>query len=56
MRGLRHGPYRPDMVMLDDIENDKNVESKEQRDKTEAWVKKVVLPLGRPTAPWMCST
>ncbi len=48
MRGLRHGPYRPDMVMLDDIENDKNVESKEQRDKTEAWVKKVVLPLGPP--------
>jgi predicted phage terminase large subunit-like protein len=48
MRGLRHGPYRPDMVMLDDIENDENVRSKEQRDKVEAWVKKVVLPLGPP--------
>lgn len=48
MRGLRHGPYRPDMVFLDDIENDENVRSKEQRDKVEAWVKKVVLPLGPP--------
>ncbi|MDR3370684.1 phage terminase large subunit [Rhodoferax sp.] len=48
MRGLRHGPYRPDLVMLDDIENDENVRSKEQRDKVEQWVKKVVLPLGPP--------
>jgi len=48
MRGLRHGPHRPDLVMLDDIENDENVRSKEQRDKNEAWVKKVVLPLGPP--------
>ena len=48
MRGLRHGPHRPDLVFLDDIENDENVRSKEQRDKLEAWVKKVVLPLGPP--------
>jgi predicted phage terminase large subunit-like protein len=48
MRGLRHGPYRPDMVFLDDIENDENVRSKEQRDKTQSWVQKVVLPLGPP--------
>ncbi|WP_198086617.1 phage terminase large subunit [Variovorax sp. E3] len=48
MRGLRHGPHRPDFVWLDDIENDENVRSKEQRDKREAWIKKVVLPLGPP--------
>lgn len=48
MRGLRHGPHRPGFVLLDDIENDENVRSKEQRDKTEAWVKKVVMPLGPP--------
>ena len=48
MRGLRHGPHRPDMVFLDDIENDENVRSKEQRDKLEAWLKKVVLNLGPP--------
>lgn len=48
MRGLRHGPHRPDLVFLDDIENDQNVQSKEQRDKIEKWVQKTVLPLGPP--------
>ncbi len=48
MRGLRHGPYRPDLVFLDDIENDENVRSKEQRDKLERWLTKVVLNLGPP--------
>jgi len=48
MRGLRHGPHRPDLVILDDIENDQNVLSKEQRDKLEKWVQKVVLNLGPP--------
>ena len=48
MRGLRHGPYRPDLVFLDDIENDENVVSKEQRDKRHRWVIKTVLNLGPP--------
>lgn len=48
MRGLRHGAYRPDLVFLDDIENDENVRSKEQRDKLENWVLKTVLNLGPP--------
>ncbi|MBF0185987.1 MAG: phage terminase large subunit [Magnetococcales bacterium] len=48
MRGLRHGPYRPDLVILDDLENDQNVLSRNQRDKTEAWVNKAVLKLGPP--------
>lgn len=47
LRGLRHGPYRPDLVVLDDIENDENVRKPEQRDKVEAWLKKTVLPLGQ---------
>ncbi|EDT7807114.1 phage terminase large subunit [Salmonella enterica subsp. enterica serovar Oranienburg] len=46
LRGLRHGPYRPDLVILDDIENDENVQSPEQRDKLDSWLKKTVLPLG----------
>lgn len=46
MRGLRHGPYRPDLVLLDDIENDENVRNPAQRDKLENWLKKTVLPLG----------
>ena len=40
MRGLRHGPHRPDLVICDDLENDENVRSPEQRDKLESWVKK----------------
>ncbi|MCW5300899.1 hypothetical protein DXT88_22255 [Herbaspirillum lusitanum] len=48
MRGIRHGPYRPDLVVLDDIENDENVQQKAQRDKTERWMKRTVLPLGPP--------
>jgi predicted phage terminase large subunit-like protein len=46
MRGLRHGPHRPDLVLLDDIENDDNVRNPTQRDKLENWLKKTVLPLG----------
>lgn len=46
LRGLRHGPYRPDLTILDDIENDEQVRSPEQRDKIENWVKRTVLALG----------
>ncbi|MFA5080290.1 MAG: hypothetical protein WC472_01555 [Candidatus Paceibacterota bacterium] len=38
MRGLRHREYRPDVLIVDDIENIKSVRSKEQRDKTERWL------------------
>lgn len=46
LRGLRHGPYRPDLAILDDIENDEQVRNPEQRDKLLSWVTKTVLPLG----------
>ncbi|AKE61136.1 phage protein [Citrobacter amalonaticus Y19] len=46
LRGLRHGPYRPDLAVLDDIENDELVRNPEQRDKLDNWLKKTVLPLG----------
>jgi len=46
LRGLRHGPYRPDLAVLDDIENDEQVRNPEQRDKLQAWLSKTVLPLG----------
>lgn len=46
LRGLRHGAYRPDLVVLDDIENDEQVRNPEQRDKLESWLKRTVLPLG----------
>ncbi len=46
LRGLRHGPYRPDLAVLDDIENDEQVRNPDQRDKLDSWLKKTVLPLG----------
>lgn len=46
IRGRRHGPWRPDLVILDDVENDENVESPKQRDKLEKWISKAVLKLG----------
>lgn len=46
LRGLRHGPYRPDLVVMDDIENDEQVRNPEQRDKLQSWVSKTILPLG----------
>ncbi|WP_434777681.1 phage terminase large subunit [Neisseria sp. Ec49-e6-T10] len=46
LRGLRHGPWRPDLVVGDDIENDEQVRSPEQRDKLQDWLNKTVLKLG----------
>ncbi|MGB1238762.1 MAG: phage terminase large subunit [Pseudomonadales bacterium] len=48
MRGWRFGPHRPDLILLDDIENDENVRKKDQRDKLQAWLKKAVMKLGPP--------
>jgi len=48
LRGFRHGAQRPDLVIADDLENDENVKSPEQRGKLEAWLDKTVEPLGPP--------
>lgn len=48
VRGHRHGAHRAGLIFLDDIENDENVKSKEQRDDTYKWVTKAVLPMGPP--------
>lgn len=46
LRGRRHGPHRPDLVVGDDLENDEQVRSPEQRDKLEKWFQRAVLNLG----------
>ncbi len=48
LHGVRHGTQRPDIVFLDDLENDENVKSPEQRDKLERWIDRAVDPLGPP--------
>ncbi len=48
LRGMKHGPHRPDLVFLDDLENDENVRQKAQRDKDEKFVLSAVLGLAGP--------
>ena len=43
MRGLRYGAHRPDLVIVDDLENDEAVMTPLQRKKTENWFKRVLL-------------
>lgn len=45
LRGIHFLSYRPDLIILDDVENDEQVESKLQRDKLENWFKKAVMKL-----------
>lgn len=37
LRGSRHDVYRPDLFIVDDLEDDEAVESKEQREKLKQW-------------------
>lgn len=46
VRGRRHGPYRPDLALMDDIENDENTATPAQRDKLQTFVTKAILSLG----------
>ncbi|AWD21603.1 phage terminase large subunit [Fuscovulum blasticum] len=48
LRGRRHGPHRPDLMFFDDIENDEQVRSPDQRDKLESWINKAALKVGPP--------
>lgn len=43
IRGRKQGQYRPDLILIDDLENDENVESEEQRIKLERWLRTAVL-------------
>lgn len=45
VRGMKHRQHRPDLVILDDIENDKEVMKVERRDEDLMWIRKVALPL-----------
>lgn len=46
VRGRRHGTWRPDLLVLDDIENDENVNTPDQRRKLDSWFKKAVSKAG----------
>lgn len=46
IRGRKHKNWRPDLLVLDDIENDENVRTKEQRKKLYDWFYKAVSKAG----------
>ena len=46
VRGRRHRNWRPDLIVLDDIENDENVNTPEQRRKLSSWFNKAVSKAG----------
>lgn len=46
IRGRKHRNYRPDLIVLDDVENDELVRTKEQRNKLYSWFTKAVSKSG----------
>ncbi len=46
VRGRRHRNWRPDLIVLDDIENDENVNTPDQRKKLSSWFTKAVSKAG----------
>lgn len=45
VRGLRSRASRPDFLCLDDAENDMHTQTEEQRQKTEDWFQRALLPM-----------
>ena len=46
IRGMRHGENRPDLIILDDIEDTQSVKTREGRDKAFNWLTGEVIPAG----------
>ncbi len=53
LRGFKHGPYRPDLFIGDDLENDKNVKNPRLVRELLDWLTKVVMPGLTPESPAM---
>lgn len=48
LRGNSYKNVRPEVVILDDLENDESVETEGQRKKLYNWFMKVLMPIGNP--------
>ena len=46
IRGVRHGEHRPDLVIIDDLEDINSVKTREGRDKVYQWLKGDIMPVG----------
>ena len=47
LRGMKWNGRRPGLILCDDMEEDEQVESRDQRDKFTRWVLRALLPIGR---------
>lgn len=46
VRGIRHGAFRPDLVIADDVEDMQSVKTREGRNKTYDWYTSEIIPIG----------
>lgn len=46
IRGIRHGRHRPQLIILDDIEDIDSVRTQESRDKMHEWLTREIIPAG----------
>lgn len=53
LRGTKHRNNRPDLIIIDDLENDENVETDSQRKKLRTWFLKALLPAGQATTDYI---
>lgn len=53
IRGIRHGAYRPDLIIADDIEDVQSAKSLEQRDKLWEFVNGELIPIGNPETSYI---
>jgi hypothetical protein len=53
LRGIKYNNTRPDIEIIDDLENDENVATNEQRQKLFSWFMKALLKCGSPTTTFI---
>lgn len=53
VRGLRHGPHRPDLIIADDVEDSRTVKNSDSRNRNFAWFTGELLPLGGDTTKYI---
>lgn len=53
LRGNKYGSIRPQLVIIDDLENDEAVETEAQRRKLFNWFMKALIPVGTPTTDYI---
>lgn len=46
VRGIRHGAFRPDLIIADDVEDSNSVKTKDGRNKTFDWYTSEIIPAG----------